>query len=168
MALEQDNATQLMQKIIGSVKIFRHIAPDDLKQLLQFAKRLDFTTGECVLREGDTSRELFVVLAGEFVLLQKSPSGAKKIVSERYPGDSFGELAFCDGDPRDVSAYTLRDGVLLAFSPYHIPQNQHLALQLYVNLSRELSRRLRNSNQIALTNEDAFETAPDVLQSLWA
>lgn len=168
MGSEQDNATQLMQKIISSVKIFRHIAPDDLKQLLPFAKRLDFATGECVLREGDTSRELFVVLAGEFVLLQKSPSGAKKIVSERYPGDTFGELAFCDGEPRDVSAYTLRDGVLLAFSPYHIPQNQHLALQLYTNLARELSRRLRNSNQIALTNEDAFKTAPDLLQSLWA
>lgn len=168
MGSEQENAYQLMHKIIGSVKIFRHIAPDDLKELLQFAKRLDFGAGECVLREGDSSRELFVVLAGEFVLLQKTQGGEKKIVSERYPGDSFGELAFCDGDPRDVSAYTLRDGVLLAFSPYHIPQNHHLALQLYVNLARELSRRLRHSNQIALTNEDAFETAPDVLQSLWA
>lgn len=168
MTPEQDTAIHLMQKIISSVKIFRHIAPDDLKALLQFAKRVKFTAGECVLREGDASRELFVVLAGEFVLLQTAPSGEKKIVSERYPGDSFGELAFCDGEPRDVSAYTLRDGVLLAFNPYHIPQNQHLALQLYVNLSHELSRRLRNSNKIAIANENAFKTAPDLLQSLWA
>ena len=164
----QDNTYQLLHKVLGSVKVFRNIAPDDLKELLQYAKSLEFATGQCVLRENDPTREFYVVLAGEFVLTQKSPAGEKKMVSERYPGDSFGELAFCDGESRDVSAYALRDGVLLGFSPYHIPQNHNLALQLYVNLSRELSRRLRKSNMIALANENAFETAPDVLQSMWA
>lgn len=168
MAQSQDNTYQLMHKVLGSVRVFRNIAPDDLKELLQYAKSLEFATGQCVLHEGDPTREFYIVLAGEFVLLQKAPNGEKKIVSERHPGDSFGELAFCDGEPRDVSVYAIRDGLLLAFSPYHIPQNHNLALQLYVNISRELSRRLRRSNFLALANEDEFETAPDALQSLWA
>lgn len=162
----QDNTYQILHKVLDSVKVFRNIAPDDLKELLQYAKSMEFATGQCVLREGDSTREFFVVLAGEFVLIQKASNGERKIVSERYPGDSFGELAFCDGEVRDVSAYALRDGMLLAFSPYHIPQNHNLALQLYINISRELSRRLRKINTIALMNEAAFETAPDVLQSM--
>jgi CRP-like cAMP-binding protein len=168
MTQPQDNTYQLMHKVLGSVKVFRNIAPDDLKELLQYAKSLEFAAGQCVLREGDPTREFYVVLAGEFVLLQKAPNGERKIVSQRHPGDSFGELAFCDGEARDVSAYTIRDGVLLAFSPYHIPQNHNLALQLYVNISRELSRRLRGSNLIALSNDEAFETAPEALQTLWS
>lgn len=168
MAQTQDSNYQLMHKVLGSVKLFKNIAPDDLKELLQYAKPLEFATGQCVLRQGDPTREFYIVLAGEFVLIQKTPTGDKKIVSERHPGDSFGELAFCDGETRDVSAYTRRDGVLLTFSPYHIPQNHNLALQLYVNISRELARRLRRSNEIAITNDEAFQTAPEALQGLWA
>lgn len=168
MAQIQDNTYQILHKVLDSVKVFKNIAPDDLKELLQYTKPMEIPSGQCVFREGESTREFYVVLAGEFVLVQTAPSGEKKLVSERYPGDSFGELAFCDGLARDVSAYALRDGMLLSFSPYHIPQNHNLALQLYLNISRELARRLRKSNMIALANETAFETAPSVLQSMWA
>ncbi len=87
-------------------KLFVGLPPHALEVLAGESRWLDFAPGEVVVREGDASRALYVVGAGDAVVLH---SGAE--VARVGEGDVFGEMAFLSGEPRSA---TVRAGARLA------------------------------------------------------
>ena len=71
-----------------------------------------FTTGECVLCEGDEGHEAFRVLQGR-CLVRSHGEGA---LLELGPGEVFGEMAVITGRPRDATVEALSDVVVQVLS----------------------------------------------------
>ena len=59
--------------------------------------------GEMVVEEGDTSTQMFVVIAGELEVIKKGESGGDVRVAVLGPGDWFGEMSIIDVQPRSAS-----------------------------------------------------------------
>lgn len=84
-------------------KLFAGLPPHALEVLANASRWLDFAPGEVVVREGDASRALYVVGAGEAAVMH---SGAE--VARVGEGEVFGEMAFLSGGLRSA---TVKAGV---------------------------------------------------------
>ena len=109
--------------------------------------------GETVVEEGDTSREMFVVIGGELEVVKRGPSGGEFRVALFGPGDWFGEMSILDVQPRSATVRAVAPTILVRLSTEHVERlfyrRDLKAYALFImNIARELSRRLRVADGI--------------------
>ena len=143
-----DNNEVLILRLLLGVKIFAGFAPQDGKDLLMYAVRLDIVPGIRVVSEGDQGREFYIVLSGDFSVVKTLPSGKEKIIAKLHPGDSFGEMSFLDGSPRAASVVADSPGLLLKFERSSLLKIPETAAKIYFNLAKLLASRIRDTNSL--------------------
>jgi CRP-like cAMP-binding protein len=143
-----DDNEALILRLLFGVKIFAGFAPQDGKDLLMYAVRLDVVPGVQVVHEGDSGREFYIVLSGDFSVVKTLPSGKKKIIAKLRPGDSFGEMSFLDGSPRAASVVADSPGLLLKFEHSDLLRIPETAAKIYFNLAKLMANRIRDTNSL--------------------
>jgi len=94
----------------------------DDRQLRDFlasgeVRRLQFSKGAAVLREGSRLRHIYILLSGAVLILKNTFSGRRILISEiDRPGDMFGEVYLVLGEPCGMTVEAARDTELLAVS----------------------------------------------------
>jgi hypothetical protein len=110
---------------------------------------IECARGDRVLKEGGSSRNLFLVLSGILEVRHE-----ERLINVLGQGDVFGEMAFLLGSPRqsdvyaatpDVRILSLSDGTLRKL----MVEDPSLAAKLLFNISRMLCRRLIKANMAA-------------------
>ncbi|MGB0684172.1 MAG: Crp/Fnr family transcriptional regulator [Magnetovibrionaceae bacterium] len=76
----------------------------------------NFATGEVVIREGDESREMFVVSKGSARVV-KTIGGCQVEVNQLERGDFFGEIGLMENAPRSASVIANEALTVLVLSP---------------------------------------------------
>ena len=134
-------------------------APDDLdvvlsgldeqdwNQIHKHAEIRRYAPGDVVIEEGDTNRDLFIVLSGEVsASLRLGRLGTRRTRTPMRAGAVFGEVGFFAGGRRTASIVAESDTELLRL---HFEQFQHLAAQdpalaqrIVFDLGRVLAGRL--------------------------
>ena len=76
------------------------------------AERVQVDQGEIVVREGQSDRELFLILSGTVEVTQ-----AGRRVNELGPCDFFGEVGALNRSPRGATVTALSDLELLVIGP---------------------------------------------------
>lgn len=101
--------------------------------------------------------------------MHKPAPADDKLVRLLEPGDCFGEMALIDLYPRSASIMALEDcaAIEISTSALHTLYERYLeqSALLHMNIARELSRRLRQSDQ-ALFRCARGEAAPGAAQLL--
>jgi predicted acylesterase/phospholipase RssA/CRP-like cAMP-binding protein len=69
-------------------------------------------SGQTVVREGDASDSLFVVISGRLRVVRRGPDGDEEVLTELGRGDTVGEMGLIVGEPRAATAYAIRDSLL--------------------------------------------------------
>ena len=136
--------------LLQRMPIFGGVSREALGLLLEKARAVKVLAGECFFREGDPGGSAFVLESGR-ALAVKAFRGSEVPLLEMGPGDCFGEVALLDLGPRSGSVRALEDCAALeltaralhGLSKAHVDQ---FAL-IYMNLGRELSRRLRRADE---------------------
>jgi CRP-like cAMP-binding protein len=135
-----------------ALDLLRDLRPEEREAIRGFLLERQFESGETVFRQGDPGRELFVITQGR-ASVQFDRAGAAPIRLATFAsGTTFGELAILDQRPR--SATVVADGPLqclvLSEASFLAMQAREpdIAIRLLVNLSRELSFRMRRANQM--------------------
>jgi len=108
---------------------------------------IECAPGDRVLKEGGSSRNLFLVLSG---ILEVRHEG--RLINVLGQGDIFGEMAFLLGLPRQTDVYAATPGVrILSLSEGTIrklmAEEPALAAKLLFNISRMLCGRLIKANR---------------------
>jgi CRP-like cAMP-binding protein len=127
----------------------------DAVTLGEFVVRLPMVVlgpGEVVFREGDTGRELYVLLQGEMEVVKQSKSQRESRVAIFGPGDWFGEMSILDIMPRSATIRALAPSRLLKLSAGDLDALYRRDVKAYaiivLNIAREMSRRLRVADGI--------------------
>jgi hypothetical protein len=112
---------------------------DDLARFLVTGKAGDF-----VFREGDASRDMYIVQEGELELLKKY-AGEERQVTKLEAGDFFGEWSLLEEVPREVSAKGMTDYRLLRIdqTTFHqiVREDPNIAVRMLRRLAQRLSER---------------------------
>ncbi len=133
-------------RFLRRMSIFGGIQTGILDHLIELAQPVTVVEGEFFFQEGSRGTSAFVLEDGRVSIL-KSRDGTNQLLRHLETGDCFGEVALLDFGPRsasvladvDCKAIEISAGNLLEISKIDLEQ---FAL-IYMNLARELSRRLR-------------------------
>lgn len=109
------------------ISFLKNVAPFkslSVESLEKFAGRFQIRTyrhRDLIIREGETTGELYVISTGKVRILTMNPSGDESCLRVLSSRDIFGELSACDGAPRSASVQALGPCTLLV-----MPQNAFL------------------------------------------
>jgi CRP/FNR family transcriptional regulator, cyclic AMP receptor protein len=108
-------------------QLLRDVPADDVRQVLQIARRRTFARGEVVFHRGDPADSLQLVVSGRFAVRITTPLGDSALIAVHGPGDAFGELAL-------VSEYAARSATVSALEP---AETRSVYRDDFVRLQRE-------------------------------
>lgn len=105
---------------------------------------------DSVFREGDRDPSLFIIAQGAIVILKQDAGEHEKLLARLGPGQTIGEMALLDGQPRSATARAAEDVVLLVITRAAldrvVEEKPRLGVKLLWKLARFLSQRLRQTS----------------------
>ena len=88
--------------MLAESELFQGASPSDFESLTNSARRRTFAQGEFIWHTGDVADAMYLVLAGEVVVLRLGPEGDEYVVEAFIAGDVMGQLHFFDRRPRRI------------------------------------------------------------------
>lgn len=139
--------------ILRDIGLFGGLDDESLAVLARELPARTVTVGEIVVEEGDTRREMYVVVGGELEVVKQGPRGGEVRVALFGPGDWFGEMSIIEVQPRSASVRAVAPTMLVQISTEEVDRllyrRDPKAYSLFImNIARELSRRLRVADGI--------------------
>ncbi len=131
-------------------EVLAHFSDSQIDLLSLCTSRLRYPEGSMVLKEGDTTRELYFIDVGEIQIQRNTPYGTYALARLKA-GDIFGETSFVDDNARSGDALIVKDTVLFPISPDSlapaIEQDRRFQMALYWAIWKSLSTKLRLTNE---------------------
>lgn len=74
-------------------RLLQGVPEEEVRRLLQVARRRSFRRGEVVFHRDDPADSLHLIVKGRFAVRVMTPLGEQATIAIRGPGESFGEMA---------------------------------------------------------------------------
>ena len=136
-------------RLLQGTPIFGAVSEEALGLVLERSELVTARPGAYFFREGDRGVSTYVIENGRVAIL-KTWDGKEHALSELGRGDCFGEVALLDFGPRSASVQAREETRALELTPAILREIQAHDLEQFLlitmNMARELSRRLRESD----------------------
>jgi len=86
-----------------AMPLFDGVAPGALERIAADCDAQTFDEGRIVVEQGETSRDVFMMLSGRAIGMMLTEAGRQVSFTEFGPMAYFGELAALDGSPRSIT-----------------------------------------------------------------
>ncbi|HUG86099.1 MAG TPA: cyclic nucleotide-binding domain-containing protein [Euzebya sp.] len=142
--------------------IFGALDPDQRRRVLAHGEVLRVAPGETVVRQGDRSSAVYVMLSGSAEVLVRGPDEELVEVGALGPGDVFGELAALLEEPRAASVVTDEPAVLFRLDGAQLTAAMADVPPLAIAVARGLARDLAEA--LGSRTEMQVRTTPGVVE----
>ncbi|WP_306603469.1 cyclic nucleotide-binding domain-containing protein [Azonexus sp.] len=146
---------RLMGKLIERIGVFNGLSQQELIELLRNAEKCNFSSGETIVRQNGTGAYLYIIIAGQVLVLKSSENRGGKILAKLHTGDCFGEMSFIDGDPRSASVIADSPCILLRLNENACLSAPLAGAKIFRNIARILSCRLRAMDEAYVTQSSS-------------
>ena len=144
----------LNPQILKSVPLFSSFTDSQLGQLLSCVQHRSYPRNAFILRAGEETDALYIILSGRVKVLIPDEEGHEVILSVIGPHEFFGEMGLLDELPRSASVETLESCDMLRLSKAGftgiLKDNFELAMLIIRNLVRRLREADRKIESLAL------------------
>lgn len=107
--ISDDWMTTLLQ-----TKALHRIPPANIQAIFMRLQRMDYKTGETVIKQGEEGDYFYVVVKGKCAVTRETPLNKEGIrLAELGMGDTFGEEALISDAKRNANVTMLTDGTLM-------------------------------------------------------
>ena len=135
---------------LESVGLFQGLDPGEWQSLRRITQERRFIAGQQIFRQGGPGDGVYVVCEGLVEIAHGVDRKERRVFSRLGAGEIFGEMAVIENLPRSATAVAAEDARI-----YFIPREEMLGLLkhspgLAFNLLQEISRRLRDFNELHL------------------
>jgi CRP/FNR family cyclic AMP-dependent transcriptional regulator len=134
--------------------LFAGLNEEELKDLPVLFRVEQYQRGERIITEGERGGALYVIYRGGVDILKQviSREGeCQQKIATLHQGDTFGEMELIDEQPRSATVIAQPDTVVLALDNLDLRKlnliNTRVYATMLLNLAREISRRLRATDQ---------------------
>lgn len=135
MATHTDEKLELLKR----VPLLAGLGRREIEEVGRLAEEIDLPAGKVLMREGDTGREFYVLVAGGV-----SIERGGELLRTMGPGDFFGEIALLAEGPRTATATTTAPSrlLVLAHREFHSLMDRFPAVRTCV--LEALAKRIRH------------------------
>jgi CRP-like cAMP-binding protein len=152
------DVTLTARAVLKANRLFRDLPDPAVDKLATLAVRRAFRRGQRIFSQGDAGDSLLGVISGQVRISASTAGGKEVFLNILESGDSFGEIAVLDGNPRTASAEALSDVVLFVIQRADLIDLLGKQPKLAVHLIGLLCQRLRWTSE--LIEEAAFLPVP--------
>jgi CRP/FNR family cyclic AMP-dependent transcriptional regulator len=138
--------------------LFRDLPETAIDKIAGLATIRSYSKGTLVFSQGDPGDAFFGVASGAVRISAISPEGEEIYLRVFEPGDTFGEIAVLDGQPRTASASTTKAAELVIIQREHFLDLLGREPKVAIHLLKLISERLRWTS--ALVEDAAFLEVP--------
>jgi CRP-like cAMP-binding protein len=140
------------------IPLFHNLNESEFRQIAEVIRLRDFSPGEYVIRQGDQSRDLWIVLEGQCEVVRRlkpdgnpSNDGESLVLAALQPFQHFGEMSFFHPAPHsaDVRARSPLQLIQITHADYAdmIQEGIWAAFKLAYNVVQQLAERLRRMDE---------------------
>ncbi|HEY2686185.1 MAG TPA: cyclic nucleotide-binding domain-containing protein [Steroidobacteraceae bacterium] len=118
-------------------KAFHRIPPANIQAIFMRMQRINYRTGDVVIKQGTEGDFFYVVVQGKCVVTRETPLNKEGIkLAELGPGDSFGEEALIAEAKRNATVTMTSDGTLMRLGKQDFQTLLNEPLLQWVNQER--------------------------------
>jgi CRP/FNR family transcriptional regulator len=128
----------------GIASFLDAIGDVERRRLLDAARQRHYETGESILREGESSDGLLVVLSGRVKISRMSADGREQVLRYVPAGGSFNEVPVFDSGPNPADATAAEPSDLLLVSREQVQELLKANPKVAEVIIRSLASRLRH------------------------
>ncbi|NVM24757.1 MAG: cyclic nucleotide-binding domain-containing protein [Desulfobacterales bacterium] len=129
--------------LLSRVSVFFLMKKEDLQRIAELAQYHLFHEGDVIIREGDHSRQLFIIVSGKVEIIKDLGGKNERRLRIFGPHSYFGEMALIDGLVRSASVVAKKDTQVLSLDQLNLRQEIEKYPTLAIELLQMLSRRVR-------------------------
>ncbi len=149
-------------QFLPSIALFGGLEEPTLRRIIDLLHEHPCAPGTVICKQGEVGRSMFIVRRGEAVVYRDTEHGHKVKMVRMGEGEFFGEMTLIDIMKRSASVVVEGDSLLYSLGNRELYKLYQDDVPGYVmvlqNICRELSRRLRTTNQkLSDLAEDAGE-----------
>lgn len=133
--------------LLQNIPMFAGLPNVQLEQLSRMAIHRKVTRNTTIVRAGDSTDSLFVIMSGRAKVLNRDTEGREVILTVLGAGECFGEMALIDGSPRSADVIAQENCDLLAIARGDFTRALTENVNLCLNIMKSLVLRLRDANQ---------------------
>lgn len=133
-----------VQKYLEQMELFRGLTPEEMVKIFSKGLTMHCAKGEVIFYKGATGNQMYAVLAGKVGVFE-----GQQCIATLQTGDTFGEMALVNKEPRSATVVALEDSQLYVLNETTFEQlmTKRVAIRMLFNIISTLSKRLKESNQ---------------------
>jgi CRP/FNR family transcriptional regulator, cyclic AMP receptor protein len=132
-----------VQTILERNRLFRGLSATTVQQVSALAVRRFYEEGALVFSQGDPGDALYGVVTGRIRISASTREGKEMFLNIMEPGDTFGEIALLDGNPRTATASATATCELMIIPRAHFLTLLQREPALAIHLLQLLCQRIR-------------------------
>ena len=130
---------------MGTGSLLTYLEPEERTFLLGAGVRRTFQSGELLLREGDPTNHVFVLIKGWVRVFSSTANGQEVLLALRGPGDVIGDLAALLGWSRIATVQTLQQVTAIQLLSTQFVLSLKARPGIAIAMIKQMSQRLRES-----------------------
>jgi CRP/FNR family cyclic AMP-dependent transcriptional regulator len=133
--------------LLRTIPLFSGVQDPELEQIARVATQRKVPRGTVIVRSGDVTDSLYVLINGSARVLNSDEEGREVILSILGPGDFFGEMGLIDGSPRSADVVAAESCELLVISKADFKRCLQENFEVALNIMKRLVERLREADR---------------------
>ncbi len=151
-------------EFLKGIELFNNLNSSELKDVVKNVTIKKCKNGDMLFHENEPRENIFIIYEGEVELYKHNSYGKETRLALFGQGDFLGEGILDYNSPHSTSARVSGKAVLFVFNREFFSHNAELTLKILSNITRVISRRMRNANNHMLNlsaQYDSGRTRPE-------
>ncbi len=130
--------------LLKEIEIFSGLSPAELAAIATVTKQLNYPGDRTVIKQNDVGETVFLVIDGEVEVIKELADENKMVIAVISQGDSFGEMALLENEPRSATIRTTKPSRFLIIHQQEFKETAMEYPGIALKICKVLSRRIRN------------------------
>ena len=144
----RDYEQAIVADALRRVPIFTSLGAGQILEISRVARRQRYDRDDVVFYQGDPGDTFYVILQGQVKVSVSSSEGQEAILVMLDAGDSFGEFALLDEQPRSATIQATRPTEVIAIRKEEFHRIIRQSPEIALGLLRVMTKRLRDTDQL--------------------
>ena len=149
---------KIITEFLKKIELFRGLEPPEFEILANNISIRDFSPKSMLFTENSPRECIFMIYDGEVELFKKAPTGAELVLSIFGRLDFLGEGSLTDDSPHSTSARAKIPTKVFCLHKDFFATHGPIALKIFSNIARVISRRMRQTNAKAISSSAQYES----------
>jgi len=142
---EKDMSSENGRHTLDRIELFKGLSPEELNLVTVNLLERFYAQGELLFTQYENQTEVFIIQQGEVELLGTGSFGEEERLGYFSDGDFLGEGSWAGNMPYSTSARAATDTRAFTVANTFLQENPSLAVKVFANIIRIISRRLRHT-----------------------